>query len=112
MPDLPIVFLPKRKSHELDWEVDTSRFNKYSYTQLLKEKNFTQRSVKEILSVPEKPLMFTCGSGVTACINMIAYELVSDNLKQFMMDLGPNGDKRKFTNWEILELWVKQAVTN
>jgi hypothetical protein len=39
--------------------------------------------------------MFTCGSGVTACINMIAYELVSDNLKQFMMDLGPNGDKRK-----------------
>jgi hypothetical protein len=23
MPDLPIVFLPKRKSHELDWEVDT-----------------------------------------------------------------------------------------
>jgi hypothetical protein len=38
--------------------------------------------------------MFSCGSGVTACINMIAYELVSDNLKQFMMDLGPN-DKRK-----------------
>jgi thiosulfate/3-mercaptopyruvate sulfurtransferase len=38
--------------------------------------------------------MFTCGSGVTACINMIAYELVSD-LKKFMMDLGPNGDKRK-----------------
>jgi thiosulfate/3-mercaptopyruvate sulfurtransferase len=25
--------------------------------------------------------MFTCGSGVTACINMIAYELVSDNSK-------------------------------
>jgi thiosulfate/3-mercaptopyruvate sulfurtransferase len=46
----------------------------------------------------QKPLIFSCGSGVTACINMIAYELVSDNLKQFMMDLGPNGDKRKITN--------------
>jgi hypothetical protein len=40
MPDLPIVFLPKRKSHELDWEVDTPRFNKYSYTQLLKDGKF------------------------------------------------------------------------
>jgi hypothetical protein len=40
MPDLPIVFLPKRKSHELDWEVDTSRFNKYSlYATTEKRKN-------------------------------------------------------------------------
>jgi hypothetical protein len=47
--------------------------------------------------------MFTCGSGVTACI-MIAYELVSDTLKQFMMDLGPNGDKRKIYQLRI-ENW-------
>jgi 3-mercaptopyruvate sulfurtransferase SseA len=73
--------------------VDTFH-NKYSYTQLLKDGKFYLRSVKEILSVPEKPLMFTCGSGVTACINMIAYELVSDNSKA-IYDLGPNGDKRK-----------------
>jgi thiosulfate/3-mercaptopyruvate sulfurtransferase len=75
--------------------VDISSSINIPYTQLLKNGNFYLRSVKEILSVPEKPLIFTCGSGVTACINMIAYELVSDNLKQFMMDLGPNGDKRK-----------------
>jgi hypothetical protein len=42
---------------------------------------------------------------------MIAYELVSDNLKQFMMDLGPNGDKRKITNWEI-ESWIMTKTGN
>jgi hypothetical protein len=42
MPDLPIVFLPKQKSHELDWEVDTFQFNKYSlYATTEKRKIFT-----------------------------------------------------------------------
>jgi 3-mercaptopyruvate sulfurtransferase SseA len=90
-----------RKSHELDWEVDTFQFNKYSYTQLLKDGKFYLRSVKEILSVPEKPLMFTCGSGVTACINMIAYELVSDNSKAIYDGSWTEWGQRKITNWEI-----------
>ncbi|WP_016990762.1 sulfurtransferase [Flavobacterium sp. ACAM 123] len=52
------------------------------YTKLLKDGKFLPKEkLKEILTVPEKPLIFTCGSGVTACINMIAYELVSDNSK-------------------------------
>jgi thiosulfate/3-mercaptopyruvate sulfurtransferase len=62
--------------------VDTFRFNKYSlYATTERRKILPKEALKEILSVPEKPLMFTCGSGVTACINMIAYELVSDNSK-------------------------------
>jgi hypothetical protein len=40
MPDLPIVFLPKRKSHELDWEVDTFGSINIPYTQLLKDGKF------------------------------------------------------------------------
>ncbi|MFT4983443.1 MAG: thiosulfate/3-mercaptopyruvate sulfurtransferase [Flavobacterium sp.] len=52
------------------------------YTLLLKDGKFLPKEeLKEVLSVPEKPLVFTCGSGITACINMIAYELVSDNPK-------------------------------
>jgi thiosulfate/3-mercaptopyruvate sulfurtransferase len=40
--------------------------------------------------------MFTCGSGVTACIN--AYELVSDNSKAIYDGSWTEWDKRKFTN--------------
>jgi hypothetical protein len=106
--DLPIVFLPKQKSHELDWEVDTFRFNiPYNATT---EKVLPKEALKKYFQY-QKPLIFSCGSGVTACINMIAYELVSDNLKQFMMDLGPNGDKRKITNWEI-ENWIMTKTGN
>jgi thiosulfate/3-mercaptopyruvate sulfurtransferase len=68
------------------------------YTQLLKDGKFYLRSVKEILSVPEKPLMFTCGSGVTACINMIAYELVSDNSKAIYDGSWTEWGQRKITN--------------
>jgi hypothetical protein len=39
--------------------------------------------------------MFTCGSGVTACINMIAYELVSDNPKAIYDGSWTEWDKRK-----------------
>jgi thiosulfate/3-mercaptopyruvate sulfurtransferase len=68
-----------------------SRFNKYPYTQLLKDGNFTQRSVKKIFSTRKTivHLWIRCNS----LYNMIAYELFLITLKQFMMDLGPNGDK-------------------
>ncbi len=34
-----------------------------------------------MLQLQDKTLLFTCGSGITACIDLIAYELVSDNPK-------------------------------
>jgi hypothetical protein len=46
MPDLPIVFLPKQKSHELDWEVDISGSINIPYTQLLKDGKFYPKEVK------------------------------------------------------------------
>lgn len=33
------------------------------------------------LNIEENPLVFTCGSGITACIIMLASELVTDNIK-------------------------------
>ena len=52
------------------------------YTQVLKDgKYLPKEELKKILPLQDKPLLFTCGSGVTACINLIAYELVSDNPK-------------------------------
>jgi thiosulfate/3-mercaptopyruvate sulfurtransferase len=59
-----------------------SRFNKYSlYATTERRKNFTQRSVKRNTFSTGETTNVHCGSGVTACINMIAYELVSDNPK-------------------------------
>ncbi|TRX39706.1 sulfurtransferase [Flavobacterium restrictum] len=37
--------------------------------------------LKEILNLNGQPLLFTCGSGITACIVLLACELVSDNPK-------------------------------
>jgi thiosulfate/3-mercaptopyruvate sulfurtransferase len=37
--------------------------------------------LKEILNLNNKPLLFTCGSGITACIVLLACELISDNPK-------------------------------
>lgn len=37
--------------------------------------------LKEILNLNSQPLWFTCGSGITACIVLLACELISDNPK-------------------------------
>lgn len=52
------------------------------YTELLKEgKYLPKEELKKILPTNDKPLVFSCGSGITACIDMIGYELVNDNPK-------------------------------
>jgi len=38
-------------------------------------------ALSEIFSLNDKPLYFTCGSGITACILLLATELISDNPK-------------------------------
>jgi thiosulfate/3-mercaptopyruvate sulfurtransferase len=49
------------------------------YTELLRDGKFLpQEELKKILPLQDKSLLFSCGSGVTACIDMLAYELVSD----------------------------------
>lgn len=37
--------------------------------------------LSEIFNLDDKPLYFTCGSGITACILLLATELISDNPK-------------------------------
>lgn len=52
------------------------------YTKLLQNGKFLPKNeLATILEMNDKPLIFTCGSGVTACINLIAYELIGTNLK-------------------------------
>lgn len=52
------------------------------YTQLLQNGKFLPKNeLATILEKIDKPLIFTCGSGVTACINLIAYELIGTNPK-------------------------------
>jgi len=38
-------------------------------------------ALNEIFNLNDKPLYFTCGSGITACILLLATELISDNPK-------------------------------
>lgn len=38
-------------------------------------------TLSKIFNLNEKPLYFTCGSGITACILLLATELISDNPK-------------------------------
>nr|WP_315214441.1 sulfurtransferase [uncultured Flavobacterium sp.] len=52
------------------------------YTKLIRDGKFLSKAeLIEILPISEKPLLFTCGSGVTACIDFIAYELICKNPK-------------------------------
>ncbi|MES2852236.1 MAG: sulfurtransferase [Bacteroidota bacterium] len=52
------------------------------YTQLLQNGKFLPKEeLVTILKTDDKPLIFTCGSGVTACIDLIAYELIGKNPK-------------------------------
>lgn len=52
------------------------------YTKLLQNGKFlSKEELATILKIYDKPLIFTCGSGVTACIDLIAYELIGKNPK-------------------------------
>jgi hypothetical protein len=54
---------------------------------------FLSRKLK-ILPNQETTNFFSCGSGITACIDYLAYEIIgTTNQRQFMMVLGLNGDK-------------------
>lgn len=43
-------------------------------------------ALAEIFNLNEQPLYFTCGSGITACILLLATELISDNSKSVYDD--------------------------
>lgn len=52
------------------------------YTQVLQNGKFLPKEeLIKILKTEDKPQMFTCGSGITACIDLIAYELIAKNPK-------------------------------
>ena len=52
------------------------------YTQLLQNGKFLPKEeLIKVLKPDSRPLIFTCGSGVTACIDLIAYELIGKNPK-------------------------------
>jgi thiosulfate/3-mercaptopyruvate sulfurtransferase len=52
------------------------------FIELQREGKFkSTEELKEILKIEDKPLFFTCGSGITACIVLLACELISDNPK-------------------------------
>lgn len=53
-----------------------------SYTELQKDGKYkSAEELTEILKLNDQPLVFTCGSGITACIVLLACELISDNPK-------------------------------
>lgn len=52
------------------------------YTELQQNGKFkSKEELKQILKLNDQPLYFTCGSGITACIVLLATELISDNPK-------------------------------
>lgn len=52
------------------------------FTELQRDGKFkSTEELKEILKLNDQPLIFTCGSGITACIVLLASELISDNPK-------------------------------
>ena len=52
------------------------------FTELQQDGKFkSSEELKEILKLNDQPLFFTCGSGITACIVLLATELISDNPK-------------------------------
>jgi thiosulfate/3-mercaptopyruvate sulfurtransferase len=57
------------------------------YTKLLFEGKFLPKEeLAKILPQNDKPLLFSCGSGVTACIDLIAYELIGNNNPKAVYD--------------------------
>ncbi len=52
------------------------------FTELQKNGKYkSKEALSKILNLNNQPLLFTCGSGITACIVLLACELISDNPK-------------------------------
>ncbi|MBW4360021.1 sulfurtransferase [Flavobacterium taihuense] len=52
------------------------------FTELQQDGKYkSKEELKKILKINDQPLFFTCGSGITACIVLLACELISDNPK-------------------------------
>lgn len=57
------------------------------YRKLLQDGKFLPKEeLAKILPQYDKPLLFSCGSGVTACIDLIAYELIGNNNPKAVYD--------------------------
>lgn len=57
------------------------------FTQVLKDgKYLPEEELKKIVPHLDKPLYFSCGSGITACIDLIAYEIVDSNSPKAIYD--------------------------
>jgi thiosulfate/3-mercaptopyruvate sulfurtransferase len=57
------------------------------YTILLNDGKFLPKEeLEKILPQDNKPLLFSCGSGVTACIDLIAYELIENKNPKAIYD--------------------------
>ena len=52
------------------------------FTELQKDGKYkSKEELSKILKLNDQPLLFTCGSGITACIVLLACELISENPK-------------------------------
>ncbi|OYX80603.1 MAG: sulfurtransferase, partial [Flavobacteriales bacterium 32-34-25] len=57
------------------------------FSKVLKDgKYLPQEELKKILPLQNEALYFSCGSGITACIDLIAYELVASNTPKAVYD--------------------------
>lgn len=57
------------------------------FAQVLKDgKYLPKEELEQILPFQDQALYFSCGSGITACIDLIAYELVSSNAPKAIYD--------------------------
>lgn len=57
------------------------------FSQVLKDGHFLPKEeLRHILPHQDQPLYFSCGSGITACIDLIAYELISSNTPKAVYD--------------------------
>lgn len=58
-----------------------------SYTDIVHNGYFlSKEKLKAILPNQEKPLIFSCGSGITACIDYLAYEIISATNQKAIYD--------------------------
>lgn len=57
------------------------------FAKVLKDgKYVSKEELEKILPKTNQPLYFSCGSGITACIDLIAYELISSNNPKAIYD--------------------------
>lgn len=57
------------------------------FSQVIKDGHFLPKEeLRHILPHQDQPLYFSCGSGITACIDLIAYELISSNTPKAVYD--------------------------